>query len=94
MESATEEEEEEDPSAALFLPSFLEAAATASARMLLEISPILERSMASSRPHLSAAFVTASRSDAVSRPSTVAYFLAKALRFLALSTDSLLTVAA
>mmetsp|Transcript_4902 Transcript_4902/g.20190 ORF Transcript_4902/g.20190 Transcript_4902/m.20190 type:complete len:223 (+) Transcript_4902:1149-1817(+) len=69
-----------------FFPS---AERTASARIFLESDAISTLSLASSLAHCSLAAVTASRSLAVSLPSTAAYLSAKAVLRLAASTASL-----
>mmetsp|Transcript_6492 Transcript_6492/g.28564 ORF Transcript_6492/g.28564 Transcript_6492/m.28564 type:complete len:217 (-) Transcript_6492:756-1406(-) len=69
-----------------FFPS---AARTASARIFLESDAISALSLASSLAHCCFAAVTASRSLAVSLPSTAAYLSAKAVLRLAASTASL-----
>ena len=69
-----------------FFPS---AARTASARIFLESDAISALSLASSLAHCCLAAVTASRSLAVSLPSTAAYLSAKAVLRLAASTASL-----
>ena len=91
-DAASEASEASEASALSSSPLFFffpSAARTASALIFLESDAISALSLASSLAHCCLAAVTASRSLAVSLPSTAAYLSAKAVLRLAASTASL-----